>query len=81
MTTMEMIKKANKTGGYFKFTGPRMVNGTLTPTSIAASQRDCDRTTGEKLPETATDFFFSEYRNAGKMVSREEAERVLAEIE
>jgi len=81
MNTADMIKKATKAGGYFKFTGPRMVEGVLVPTSVAASQRDCDRATGEKLSETATDFHFSEYRNASKMVSREEAERVLAEIE
>ena len=46
MTTTELIKKAAKAGGYFKFTGPRMVNGALVATSIAASQRDCDRTSG-----------------------------------
>ena len=81
MTTAEMIKKADKAGGYFKHTGPRMVNGILTPTTIQATQREVDTRTGERLPETATDFYAHVYQQQSKLVTREEAEQLLAEME
>ena len=80
MTPSEMGKKATKAGGYFKFTGPRMVDGILTPTTVEATQRDVDTRTGEKLAETATDFFFHVYQQRSKMVSRDDAEKLLAEM-
>lgn len=81
MTTAEMVKKADKAGGYFKFTAPRMVNGVLTPTHLEATQRDVDTRTGDKLDKTATDFYHSEYQKQGRLVSREQAEAILAEME
>lgn len=69
LTTETMIEKATKAGGYYSFR------------FIAAQQRDCDTKTGAKLAETATDFCYAPAMGRSRLISREEAETMLAEMQ